>query len=274
MTTHYHSLPVHGIDIFYREAGPRHAPTVVLLHGFPSSSHMYRDLIPHLASRFHVVAPDYPGFGNSAAPAPGEYAYTFENLAAAMEEFLQTLGVERYTLYMQDYGGPVGFRLAARHPERIQALIIQNTNAYEEGISESLAPLANYWQDRSANEAAVRRFLAKETTQFRYTHGARNPQLISPDAYNSDQAFLDRPGNDAIQLELLFQYQDNVTQYPRWHDYFSRHQPPTLIVWGKNANAELHFLDGGHFVLEEAHEDVAARITAFLSRLGLAGVRQ
>jgi pimeloyl-ACP methyl ester carboxylesterase len=277
--TTYNVVTSRGVNVFYREAGPKDAQAIVLLHGFPSSSHMFRDLITNLSDRFHLIAPDYPGFGNSDMPSPTAYAYTFDNLAATIQEFLKTLGLTRYSLYMQDYGAPVGFRLATRNPEQIDSLIIQNANAYTEGLSEALSPLGEYWKDRKGKEEAVRGFLKRDSTIFQYTHGARNPARISPDAYNSDQAFLDRPGNDAIQLELLFDYQHNVTLYPDWHAYLRTNQPPALIVWGKNdpfftvagaeayrkdlKHPEIHFLEGGHFVLEEAHEEVARYIVRF-----------
>ena len=210
MRTVFKTVSVAGINVFYREAGPKGAPTIVLLHGFPSSSHMYRDLIRDLSDEFHVVAPDYPGFGSSDMPGLSEYQYNFENLANTTEEFLKTVGVNRYSLYMQDYGGPVGFRLATRNPHQIESLIIQNANAYPEGLSEAMAPLAEYWVDRAGKEPEIRKLLRRETTLFQYTHGAKKPESISPDSYNSDQAFLDRAGNDAIQLELLYQYQRNL----------------------------------------------------------------
>ena len=281
MTIHK-EVAIEGVNVFYREAGPRNAPAIVLLHGFPSSSHMFRDLIPDLSDRFHLIAPDYPGFGHSDCPDAHEFAYTFDHLSQIVEEFLETLGVTRFSLYMQDYGGPVGLRIASRHPEWIESLIVQNANAYTEGLSDAWAPLRALWQNRQANEQAVRTFLRRETTVFQYTHGANNAELISPDAYGSDQAFLDRPGNDAIQLELFFDYQANLRLYPEWQAYLKKHQPRTLIVWGKNDpfftvagaeafrkdldNPEIHLIDAGHFALEEAHEKIAALIGAFIGR--------
>jgi pimeloyl-ACP methyl ester carboxylesterase len=280
MTT-YHNIEIDGINLFYREAGQPQLPTLVLLHGFPSSSHMFRDLIPHLQDHFHVIAPDYPGFGYSDAPAPADFSYTFDHLADVTEKLIQKLGVKTFALYLQDYGGPVGFRIAARHPQRITGLIIQNANAYMEGISEAMAPIAQYWSDRGGMESAIRGFLTRETTTFQYTHGAGHPERISPDACQHDQALLDRPGNDAIQLELLFNYQTNPPLYPVWQQYFRQHQPRTLIVWGKNdpfftepgaraylrdlPQAELHLLEAGHFALEELHEEIAARINRFFA---------
>jgi len=281
MTT-YHNIEIDGLNLFYREAGQGHLPTLVLLHGFPTSSHMFRDLIPHLEDRFHVIAPDYPGFGYSEAPSPGEFSYTFDNLADVTEKLMEKLGVKTFALYLQDYGGPVGFRIAVRNPQRVTALIIQNANAYMEGISETMAPIAKYWSDRAGMEGAIRGFLTRETTMFQYIHGAGKPERISPDSYHHDQALLDRPGNDSIQLELLFNYQTNPPRYPEWQEYFRQHQPRTLIVWGKNdpffsvpgaqaylrdlPQAELHLLEAGHFALEELHEEIAVRINRFFAQ--------
>jgi pimeloyl-ACP methyl ester carboxylesterase len=279
MTT-YHHLEIDGLNLFYREAGQPNLPTLVLLHGFPSSSHMFRDLIPHLEDRFHVIAPDYPGFGYSDAPSPADFSYTFDHLAEVIEKLIQKLGIDSFALYLQDYGGPVGFRIAARSPQRIIGLIIQNANAYMEGISEAMMPIAKYWSDRAGMESAIRGFLTLETTTFQYTHGANNPGRISPDACHHDQSLLNRSGNDLIQLELLFNYRDNPPLYPEWQEYFRKHQPRTLIVWGRNdpfftvlgaqaylrdlPRAELNLLDAGHFALEELHEEIAAYITRFL----------
>lgn len=281
MTT-YKKVAIGGVNVFYREAGPKDAPAIVLLHGFPSSSHMFRDLIRDLSDRFHVIAPDYPGFGHSDCPDTNGFVYTFDHLSGIVEAFLQTVGITRFSLYMQDYGGPIGFRIASRHPDWIESLIVQNANAYEEGLSEAWAPLRALWQNRQANEQAVRSFLLRETTVLQYMHGANNPELISLDGIDSDQAFLDRPGNHAIQMELFFDYQANLRLYPEWHAYLRKHQPRTLLVWGKNdpfftvAGAEafkkdldtpeIHLIDAGHFALEEAHEKIAALIGAFLGR--------
>jgi pimeloyl-ACP methyl ester carboxylesterase len=280
MTT-YRTITVDGLDIFYREAGPADAPCIVLLHGFPSSSHMFRDLIPLLSDRFHLVAPDYPGFGYSAAPAPGVFAYTFDHLADVVERLLEARGLARYGLYLQDYGGPVGLRLASRHPERVEALIVQNANAYTEGISPALDPLKPFWAHRTPEtEQAARALLTRDTTIFQYTHGARDRALVSPDSWTVDQHFLDRPGNAAIQLDLLHDYPANLALYPTWHAYFRAHRPRTLLVWGQNdpfftvagaraylhdlPEAELHLLDTGHFALEEDHEAIAAHIRRFI----------
>ncbi len=281
--TLYKSVQVDGLDIAYREAGPQDAPTLLLLHGFPTSSHMFRNLIPLLSGTFHLVAPDYPGFGNSAMPAVDEFDYTFDRLAEVMEGLIQALGLERYSLYLMDYGAPVGYRLAVQHPERVQALIVQNGNAYEEGLREFWEPLKAYWKDKTeAHVEALRGFLNRDATRWQYVHGTRNPEAISPDNWNIDQPLLDREGNQAIQLALFYDYGSNPPRYPEWQAYFRAHQPPTLIVWGKNdeifpaegaypyqrdlRNLEFHLLDTGHFALEEDAEVIAGHISAFLTR--------
>ncbi len=285
MHTHHRNAIIDGLNIFYRESGPANAPTIVLLHGFPSSSHMYRELIPRLADRYHVIAPDYIGFGYSSMPSVAEFEYTFDNLTAVIETLLfGTLGLERFSIYVQDYGAPVGFRIAAKHPDAIMGIVVQNGNAYVEGISQAFEPMKPFWADRNTEtELPVRQMLAAGTTKFQYTHGTRNPEAISPDAFTLDQLFLDRPGNDAIQLNLLHNYPTNVGLYDDWHRYFRQSQPPTLIVWGRNdpfftedgaraflrdlPGAELHLLDTGHFALEEDVELIAGRIREFLSRM-------
>lgn len=282
MTTHYKNISIDGLNIFYREAGNKNRPTILLLHGFPSSSHMFRDLIPELATEYHVVAPDYPGFGYSDAPAADKFTYTFDKLTEIVEKFINALGLKKYSLYMQDYGGPIGFRIAAKHPELIDSLIVQNSNAYMEGISPAFEPMKPFWENRNAEtEKAPRSMLTKETTMFQYTHGASDVSKISPDVWNHDQALLDRPGNDLIQLALLHNYTSNVALYGQWQEYFRKYQPNTLIVSGKNdpffippgqeafkrdlPNADINFYDGGHFVLEEFHSEIAAKILSFLS---------
>jgi pimeloyl-ACP methyl ester carboxylesterase len=283
MTT-YHHATIQGHKIFYREAGSPTNPTIVLLHGFPSSSHMFRDLIPLLALDFHVIAPDYLGFGYSDAPSSTEFQYTFDNVTALIEELLfGDLKLQSFSLYVQDYGAPVGFRIATRHPEAIEGIVVQNGNAYVEGISAAFEPLQPFWADRNEEtEKAPRTLVTKQTTIFQYTHGARNPAAVSPDGYTFDQALLDRPGNDAIQLDLLHDYTSNVALYDAWHEYFRAAQPRTLIVWGQNdpfftvpgakaflndlPNAELHLIDGGHFLLEEYSEFVASKIISFLGK--------
>jgi pimeloyl-ACP methyl ester carboxylesterase len=281
MTTYQHAT-IQGQKIFYREAGSTTNPTIVLLHGFPSSSHMFRDLIPQLASHFHVVAPDYLGFGYSDAPAATNFHYTFDSITAQIEELLfTTLNLKKFSIYVQDYGAPVGFRIASRHPEAIEGIVVQNGNAYVEGISAAFEPLQPFWANRNEEtEKAPRTLLTRQTTIFQYTHGAKNAAAVSPDGYTFDQALLDRPGNDAIQLELLHNYTSNVALYDAWHEYFRKHQPRTLIVWGQNdpfftvpgaqaflrdlPKAELHLIDGGHFLLEEHSEFVASKIIGFL----------
>lgn len=281
--TTYRSVEVEGLQIFYREAGPRDAPHVLLLHGFPTSSHMFRNLIPALADRFHVIAPDYPGFGNSSAPASGEFEYTFERLTDVMDCFATGLGLERFAMYLQDYGAPIGFRLAVRHPGRIGALVIQNGNAYDEGLGEFWRPLQAYWRDPSdSHREALTNFVRPEATKWLYTHGVRQLERISPDNWRIDQALLDRPGNQAIQLQLFQSYGSNPALYPQWQEYFRRHQPPTLVVWGQNdqvfapegahqykrdlEHLEFHLLDTGHFALEEEGDTIAELMRRFLER--------
>jgi pimeloyl-ACP methyl ester carboxylesterase len=283
----HRTVKVEGLDIFYREAGPKDAPAVLLLHGFPTSSHMFRNLIPALADRYHVVAPDYPGFGNSSAPPVEEFEYTFDNLAKVIDAFTSQVGLEKFALYVQDYGAPVGYRLAVKHPERVTALIVQNGNAYDEGIDNDFwVPVKAYWRDRTeANAAPLRKFVTLEATRWQYTHGVRNPEAISPDNWNVDQPLLDRPGNAEIQLALLQSYGSNPPKYPEWQAYFRKHQPPTLIVWGKNdaifpaagaypyrrdlKDVEFHLLDTGHFALEEDGPTIARLIRDFLARRGI-----
>jgi pimeloyl-ACP methyl ester carboxylesterase len=282
-TTYHRTMTVDGLEIFYREAGPVSAPTVVLLHGFPTSSHMFRHLIPALSDTFHVVAPDYPGFGYSAMPTVEEFDYTFDHLADVIDGFVQKLGLATYSLYVMDYGAPVGFRLAVKHPERVQALIVQNGNAYAEGLGEFWQPFQAYWKDRTEKNAApLQKFLTLEATKWQYTHGVRNAEAISPDNWTVDQSVQDRPGNKAIQLQLFYDYGANPLRYPQWHAYFRAYQPPTLVVWGKNdpiflaAGAqpytrdlhtiEVHLLDTGHFALEEDGEVIARHMRHFLTK--------
>jgi pimeloyl-ACP methyl ester carboxylesterase len=274
---------IKGLDIFYREAGSPTNPTLLLLHGFPTSSQMFRNLIPQLADRYHLVAPDYPGFGNSSAPPVDKFNYTFDHLAEVVDEFAQTLKLERYSLYVQDYGAPVGYRIAVKHPERVQALIVQNGNAYEEGLREFWIPIKKYWKDRSAQNAEpLRKLLTYESTRWQYTNGVRNVECISPDAWTADQYLLDRPGADEIQLQLFYDYSSNPPLYPTWQAYFRKYQPPTLVVWGKNdsifpaegaepykrdlKNLEFHLLDTGHFALEEDGDSIARYIGDFLAK--------
>ena len=279
----YQNISIDGVNVFYREAGNKNRPTILLLHGFPSSSHMFRNLIPQLATQYHIIAPDYPGFGYSDAPAAETFTYTFDKITEIIEKLINALSLKKYSLYMQDYGGPVGFRIAAKHPERIESLIIQNANAYMEGISAAFEPMKPFWEHRNAEtEIPVRAMLKKETTIFQYTHGASDVSKVSPDAWNHDQALLDRPGNDLIQLALLHNYSSNVALYGQWQEYFRKSQPDTLIVSGKNdpffipagqeafkrdiPNAELHLLDTGHFALETHGQEIASLMLNFLAR--------
>ena len=282
MTTYQHTT-VNGLKLFYREAGSKTAPTIVLLHGFPSSSHMFRDLIPQLAEKFHIIAPDYPGFGYSDAPDPTSFDYTFDNLAAHIEELLfGVLGLKKFSIYVQDYGAPVGYRIAYKHQGAIEGIIVQNGNAYIEGIGAGFDAMKPFWANRNAEtEKPVRELVKRETTIFQYTHGVRDASRISPDSYTFDQLFLDRPGNDAIQLNLLHNYQSNLTKYDGWHEFFRNKQPKTLIVWGKNdpfftvpgaqaylrdiPKAELRLLDTGHFALEDSGEFIAQQIIKFFA---------
>jgi pimeloyl-ACP methyl ester carboxylesterase len=282
-TTTYRTVSVDGLKVFYREGGNPQSQAVLLLHGFPTSSHMYRELIPALADRYHVVAPDLPGFGFTEAPDRKTFKYTFDHLAEVIERFTEVLGLSRYVLYVFDYGAPVGFRLALSHPERVSALISQNGNAYEEGLSDGWNPIQAYWKDPSPeNRSALRAFLTPETTQWQYTHGAANPERLSPDAWTLDSAFLARPGNDEIQLDLFGDYKSNVALYPKFQEYFRTQRPPLLAVWGKNdpfflpagaeafkrdnPQAEVHLLDAGHFALESRGSEIAAIIRDFLAR--------
>lgn len=279
----YNVVDIDGLNIFYREAGDRSNPTILLLHGFPTSSQMFRNLIPQLADKYHVIAPDYPGFGQSSMPSVEEFEYSFDNLAVVIERFTERIGLAKYSLYVQDYGAPVGYRLAVKHPERVQALIVQNGNAYDEGLREFWIPLKAYWKDRSeANTDALRQFLAVEATKWQWTHGTRDQKRIDPNIWTLDQALLDRPGNQEIQLQLFFSYGSNPPLYPQWQAYFREFQPPTLIVWGKNdhifpaegaepykrdlKNLEFHLLNTGHFALEEDGDLIAGYIRKFLAR--------
>lgn len=281
---HYRTVEVDGLDLFYREAGPRDAPTVLLLHGFPTSSHMFRDLIPKLADHYHVLAPDYPGYGNSPAPPVDQYEYTFDHLAEVIDQFTQQVGANRYSIYLMDYGAPVGFRLAAKHPEKVQSLIIQNGNAYDEGIDNDFwLPVKEYWRDASPEQGdKLRSLLTLGATKWQYTNGVRDVESISPDTWGHVQPLLDRPGNQEIQLALFYSYGSNPPLYPDWQAYFRQHQPPTLIVWGKNdaifpaagahpykrdlKDLEFHLFDTGHFALEEDGEAIGRLIVDFLDR--------
>jgi pimeloyl-ACP methyl ester carboxylesterase len=281
--THYRNAVVDGHKIFYREAGPAQAPAVLLLHGFPSSSHQFRNLIPLLAARYRVVAPDLPGFGFSDAPDRAKFAYTFDNLAKVIDGFTRAVGLARYAIYLFDYGAPVGFRLALAHPERVTAIVSQNGNAYQEGLSSGWSPIQKYWKAPTAeNRAALRAFLAAETTRWQYVHGATDESLVAPEAWTLDSALLARPGNDEIQLDLFLDYANNVALYPEIHSYLRRKQPPLLAVWGKNdpfflpagaeafrrdmPKAEVSFVDAGHFALETHAGPIAEAVIGFLGR--------
>lgn len=282
--TRYRYQQAGGVNIFYREAGSPSRPAIVLLHGFPSSSHMYRDLIPELAVRYRVIAPDLPGFGHSGQPAMSDFAYTFAHYADVMDEFLTAIGVQKYSIYVMDYGSPVGFRLFVKHPERIQAIISQSGNAYREGLSPFWAEfLEPYWRERNPEtERKVRTLLTSDLTKFQYAKGFRHPELVNPDSYTFDQMGLDRPGNAEIQLALFADYQTNIDQYPQWHAALRGAQPPVLCIWGKNdpifvpagaeafkrdvPKAEVEYLDTGHFALEEDLDAIAKRILVFLAK--------
>lgn len=281
--TLHKTIDIDGVEIFYREAGPKDAPTILLLHGFPTSSHMFRNLITSLSDQYHLVAPDYPGFGNSEQPSMDDFDYTFDNLANVTEKFVAAIGVKKYSVYLMDYGAPIGFRLAAKHPEKVTALIIQNGNAYTEGLKEFWDPIRTYWNDRTAaNAEPLTGFISPEGVKWQYTHGVRNENTISPDNWNVDLRHLTREGNPSIQLALFYDYQNNVPHYPEWQAYFRQHQPPTLIVWGKNdyifpadgahpykrdlKNLEFHLLDTGHFALEEDGQVIADTMRKFLDK--------
>ena len=278
----YRSANVDDLKVFYRETGAADAPALLLLHGFPSASHMFRDLIPLLADRFHIVAPDLPGFGQSDMPARGKFAYTFDHLADVIGRFTEVIGLDRFAMYVFDYGAPTGFRIAVKHPERISAIISQNGNAYEEGLSEGWTPIRAYWQEPSqANREALRAFLNPETTRWQYTHGVTNEAAVSPDGQSLDNFYLARPGADDVQLDLFGDYKSNVALYPVFQNYFRTHRPPFLAVWGKNdpfflppgakafkrdiPNAVVRFFDTGHFALETHAKEIAAAIRDFLA---------
>lgn len=282
--TSYKTVTIEGLDIFYREAGSPDDPTILLLHGFPTSSHMFRNLIQVLSDRFHLVAPDYPGFGNSSMPSVEEYDYTFDGIAEIIDSFTEKLGLYKYSLYMMDYGAPVGYRLAVKHPDRVESMIVQNGNAYEEGLREFWDPIKAYWKEKSRENGDVLRnsLLTIEATKWQYTNGVRNPETIAPENWFHDQYLMDRPGNKDIQLQLFYDYGSNPPLYPDWQAYFREYQPPTLIAWGKNdyifpeegahpykrdlKNIEFHILDTGHFALEEDGDKIAHLITCFMAK--------
>jgi pimeloyl-ACP methyl ester carboxylesterase len=277
----FRKVDVDGFNIFYREAGSKDAPAILLLHGFPSASHMFRDLIPKLADRFHVIAPDLPGFGQSDMPDRGTFTYTFDNIARVIDRLTEVVGLDRFAIYVFDYGAPTGFRLATRHPDRVTAIISQNGNAYDEGLSDGWQPIRAYWEDPSqANRDALRAFLTPDTTVWQYTHGVPDTTAVSPDGYSLDNFYLHRPGADEVQLDLFGDYKSNVVLYPAFQRYFRTHRPRFLAVWGKNdpfflpAGAEafkrdipeaiVRFFDTGHFALETHSAEIAAAIRDFL----------
>ena len=281
-TVKYRSVTVDDLKVFYREAGGEDAPALLLLHGFPSASHMFRDLIPLLADRFRLIAPDLPGFGQSDMPDRRNFTYTFDRIAGVIDRFTEVIGLNRFAIYVFDYGAPTGFRLAVKHPDRITAIISQNGNAYEEGLSEGWAPIRAYWRDSSqANRDALRSFLNPETTHWQYIHGVTDPTTVSPDGQALDNFYLTRPGADEVQLDLLGDYKSNVALYPTFQNYFRTHQPPLLAVWGKNdpfflppgaeafrrdnPRAVVRFLDTGHFALETHAIEIAEAIRDFLA---------
>jgi len=282
-TTFHKTIKVNGVDLFYREAGDVNKPTIVLLHGYPTSSHMFRNLITDLSVRYHVLAPDYPGYGRSEQPAMKDFDYTFDNMSLIVEGFLQKLKVEKYSLYLMDYGAPIGFRIASKYPNRIESLIIQNGNAYDEGLRDFWIPIKKYWNNYTVeNGKALEGFHSSDGLKWQYTHGVQDASKISPDNWNLDLQHLKRPENDKIQLAMFYDYRTNVPLYPKWQQYFREYQPATLIVWGKNdyifpaegahpykrdlRNVETHLLDTGHFALEEKGDEIANYILNFLKK--------
>jgi pimeloyl-ACP methyl ester carboxylesterase len=284
-TVRYNTIRIGDIDVFYREAGSKNAPVLLLLHGFPTSSNMFRNLIPRLAGSFRVIAPDYPGYGFSGMPDRKDFSYTFENMTNIVEQLLAKLDLSAYSLYVMDYGAPIGYRLALRHPERIKGLVVQNGNAYEEGLLKFWDPIKKYWADASdENRAALRFLVAADATKWQYQNGVSEPAYLDPATWTLDQALLDRPGNGDIQLDMLYDYRTNVPLYPQFQEFFRTYQPPTLIVWGKNdfifppegaipyqrdlSNLQTHLLDTGHFALETHGEEIASRIERFFEHRG------
>lgn len=284
--TSVHKVEADGVEVFYRAAGDPSAPVVLLLHGFPTSSFMFRELIPHLADQFRVIAPDLPGFGFTEVPAKRKYAYSFDALARTLEAFTDALGLNRYAIYVFDYGAPTGFRLAMRHPERVTAIVSQNGNAYEEGLGDAWGPIRKYWSQPTAENREVLRqnILTLEATRWQYTHGVTNPEAVAPESYTLDAALLERPGNKEIQLDLFLDYASNVKLYPRFQEYFRKSKPPLLAIWGKNdpffvpagaeafrkdlPNAQVQFLDTGHFAIETHLLEIAAAMKEFLETSG------
>lgn len=285
LKTHHKTVRVDNLDIFYREAGPKDAPVVLLLHGFPTSSQMFRNLIPQLAGKYHVIAPDYPGYGQSSMPPRNKFAYTFDNLADVVEKFTEKLDLKKYALYVQDYGAPVGYRLASRHPERVTAIVVQNGNAYDEGLDNDFwKPIKAYWKEPTSKSKreALRGLTTLDATKWQYTHGVKHTELLSPDAWTTDQYLLDRKGNTDIQLDLFLSYGSNPPLYAEWQEYFRTHQPPVLIAWGQHdqifpaagaepykkdlKTLEFHLLDAGHFALETNGDEIAKLMLEFLGK--------
>ena len=281
-TTSYHNLTIDGVGIFYREAGPKGAPTLVLLHGFPSSSREFDTLIPLLATHYHLIAPDFPGFGQSDAPPPSSYVYTFDRLAKTIDDLLDQLKISKCSFYLHDYGGPVGFRIMLAHPERVQALIIQNANAYKEGLGAKWAGIAQYWADPKAHPEVFDAFVSSAATEQRHTLGTSHSDRYNPDTWTDEYVHLSKPGQHEIQAALLYDYRTNVASYPAWQAWLREHKPPTLVIWGRNdpsfsapgaeafkrdlLNAEIHLLDAGHFALDEKNDEIARLILTFLAR--------
>jgi pimeloyl-ACP methyl ester carboxylesterase len=281
-TTTYHRATVDGVGVFYREAGPKDAPTIVLLHGFPSSSREFDTLIPLLAPRYHLIAPDFPGFGQSDAPLPSSYAYTFDHLAKTTNDLLDQLQINKCIFFLHDYGGPVGLRMILEHPDRVQALIIQNANAYQEGLGAKWTGIAQYWADPKAHPEVFDAFVSWAATEQRHTLGTSHPDRYNPDTWTDEFAHLSRPGQREIQADLLYDYRTNVASYPAWQAWLREHKPSTLVVWGRNdpsfiapgaeaykrdlPDAELHLLDAGHFALDEKNDEIARLILGFLAK--------
>lgn len=281
-TTTYHNLTIDGVGVFYREAGPKDAPTLVLLHGFPSSSREFDTLIPLLATHYHLIAPDFPSFGQSDAPPPSSYAYTFDRLAKTIDDLLDQLKISKCSFYLHDYGGPVGFRIMLSHPERVQALIIQNANAYKEGLGAKWAGIAQYWDDPKGHPEVFDAFVSSAATEQRHTLGTSHPDRYNPDTWTDEYVHLPKPGQHEIQAALLYDYRTNVASYPAWQAWLREYKPPTLVIWGRNdpsfiapgaeafkrdlPNAEIHLLDAGHFALDEKNDEIARLILTFLAR--------
>jgi pimeloyl-ACP methyl ester carboxylesterase len=279
----FHTVEADGVSVFYREAGPTDAPVILLLHGYPTSSHMFRELIPRLAGKYRVIAPDLPGFGFTTVPAERKYVYTFDAIARTIEAFVDAIGLTRYAIYIFDYGAPTGLRLALAHPERVTAIVSQNGNAYEEGLGDAWDPIKAYWKEPTQeHREGLRQFLSLEMTKWQYTHGVADPSVVAPESYTLDQALMERPGNKEIQLDLILDYATNVALYPRFQEYFRTSKPPLLAIWGKNdpffippgaeafkkdnPNAKVHMLDTGHFALETHVEEIAAGILELMGK--------